>query len=439
MNAGKFVLTEMEQIAVNAKRLPNISFTSLAYHLKPSWMYDAYRTIRRDGATGVDKVTAEKFEENLQENLKRLVDEAKSGRYRAPAVKRAYIEKINSKEKRPLGIPTFADKVLQKAVKWILEPIYETDFYDCSYGFRPGRSQHQAIHTLWKGLMDMEGAWIIDLDIRKFFDTIQWPILSEVIKQRVCDGVIIRLIGKWMNAGIMEEGKIHYPEAGTPQGGVISPLLANIFLHEVLDKWFHQTVLPMLKEKAFEVRFADDALLCFKSKEDALRVMKVLPKRLEKYGLQMHPEKTKLLCFTKPTKNDNTEYGGGKSATFDYLGFTHYWRKSRKGNLVVGRKTASKRLKNSLLKIKVWLKQNIHTNIIEVHKMLVLKMKGHFNYFGINSNSNGLSKFVWNVMRIWKQAVNRRGAKKNFNWQEMNNIILKRYPLPTPCILHSDV
>lgn len=438
MNAGKIVLTKMEQIAINARRLPNVSFTSLAYHLKPSWLYDAYRTIRRDGAIGVDDVTAEKFEENLQDNLKRLVDEAKSGRYRAPAVKRVYIDKINSNEKRPLGIPTFADKVLQKAVKWILEPIYEVDFYDCSYGFRPGRSQHQALHALWNGLMEMGGAWIIDLDIRKFFDTIKWPILSEVIKQRVCDGVIIRLIGKWMNAGVMEEGSIYYPLAGTPQGGVISPLLANIFLHEVLDKWFHQTVLPLLKEKAFEIRFADDALLCFKNKEDALRVMKVLPKRLEKYGLQMHPEKTKLLCFTRP-KGSSGYKNGERSDTFDYLGFTHYWRKSRKGNPVVGRKTASKRLTNSLLKIKKWLRYNMHANIAEVHKMLVIKIKGHFNYFGISSNISSLSKFKQNIERVWRKMLNRRGAKHGLNWQEMKEKILKRYPLPMPYILHSNV
>jgi len=438
MNAGKIVSTKMEQIAINARRLPNVSFTSLSYHLKPSWLYDAYRTIRRDGATGVDGVTAEKFEENLQDNLKRLVDEAKSGRYRAPAVKRVYIDKINSTEKRPLGISTFADKVLQKAVKWILEPVYEADFYDCSYGFRPGRSQHQALHALWKGLMDMGGAWIIDLDIRKFFDTIKWPILSEVIKQRVCDGVIIRLIGKWMNAGIMEDGIIHYPESGTQQGGVISPLLANIFLHEVLDKWFQQTVLPLLKDKAFEIRFADDALLCFKSKEDAMRVMKVLPKRLEKYGLQMHPEKTRLLCFTRP-KGDSGYKNSERPETFDYLGFTHYWRKSRKGNPVVGRKTASKRLTNTLLKVKEWLKQNLHTNIAEVHEMLVLKIKGHFNYYGICSNFSSLAKFERNVTRIWRKMLNRRGAKHGFNWQEMLDNILKRYPLPRPYILHSDV
>jgi group II intron reverse transcriptase/maturase len=232
-----------------------------------------------------------------------------------------------------------------------LEPIYEQDFYDCSYGFRPDRSCHDALKAIWNGLMRMGGGWIIDLDIRKFFDTIKWEHLQEVIKLRVRDGVLIRTIGKWMNAGIMEEGNITYTEEGTPQGGVISPLLANIFLHEVMDKWLNETAFPLLKGKAFEVRYADDVVICFENKEDALRVLKVLPKRLKKYGLEMHPDKTKLVEFTKPKDGEKGYKQKNRPDTFDFLGFTHFWKKSRKGRPVIGKKTIRSRLTRALVRM----------------------------------------------------------------------------------------
>jgi len=225
MNTEDIVSTKMEQIALNAKRLPDVSFTSLSYHIDLVWLFEASKAIKKYVATGVDNITAAEYEENLKENLKVLLEQFKTGRYKAPPVRRVYIPKdAKGKELRPLGIPTYEDKVLQKAVAWILESIYEQDFYDCSYGFRPGRSCHDALKSIWSGLMKMGGGWIIDLDIRKFFDTIQWRQLQEVIKLRVRDGVIIRQIGKWMNAGIMEEGNISYPEAGTPQGGLCKAL-----------------------------------------------------------------------------------------------------------------------------------------------------------------------------------------------------------------------
>ena len=326
----------------------------------------------------MDGQTAKEFQENLKENLENLLSLAKSGRYKAPPVKRTYIPKPGSKEERPLGIPTFSDKVLQKAVKWLIEPIYETEFYDCSYGFRPNRSQHMALKTLSKGLMAMNGGWIIDLDIRKYFDCINWKYLSDILKRRVRDGVLIRLIGKWMNAGIMENGEIEYHEEGVHQGTVLGPLLSNIFLHEVLDKWFHEEVRPRLRGRAFEIRFADDSLLCFESKEDAMRVLKVLPKRLEKYGLTLHPEKTKLVNFIKPGNYDD---GAGKRPeTFSYLSFTHYWKKTREGKLVIGRKTKSARLQRALKVVNDWCRKNRHMNLKDQHKALSRKVTGHYAY-----------------------------------------------------------
>lgn len=438
MDTKDIVSTVMEQIATNAKRNPEVGFTSLAHHMNFDWLYEAFESIRKDGAVGIDEITAEDYSTDLKNNLEALLEKAKSGRYKAPAVRRVYIPKAGSNEKRPLGIPTFEDKVLQKAVKWLIEPIYEQDFYDCSYGFRKRRSQHMALDTIWKGIMKMGGSWVIDLDIRKFFDTIQWSQLRDIMKQRVRDGVLIKLIGKWMNAGIMKEGGITYPETGTPQGGIISPILSNIFLHEVLDKWLHETVFPLLRGKAFEVRFADDAVICFENEEDALRVMKALPKRLRKYGLEMHPEKTRLVYFKKPNRKD-WEKQGNRTETFNFMGFTHYWRKSRKGNPIVGRKTESSRLSRTLIAIKEWCKKKRHEPIAEQHKTLILKIKGHYNYYGINNNIRCLSNFLFNVTRIWRKWLDRRNRNRKLNWEKMREKILNNFPLPRPYILHSDV
>jgi group II intron reverse transcriptase/maturase len=438
MDTEYIVSTKMEQIALNAKRLPDVGFTSLSHHIDLVWLYEAFKNIKEGAATGIDKVTAAEYRENLKENLKSLLERAKSGKYKAPPVRRVYIPKAGSKEMRPIGIPTYEDKVLQKAVAWTMEPIYEQDFYECSYGFRRDISPHDALKRIWKGLMGMGGGWIIDLDIRKFFDTIQWKHLREVIKLRVQDGVIIRLIGKWMNAGVMEEAGIKYPEAGTPQGGVISPLLSNIFLHEVMDKWMHETVFPQLREKAFEVRYADDVVLCFKNKEDALRVLKVLPKRLKRYGLEMHPEKTKLVEFKMPRDRKGGYKQGKRPDTFDFLGFTHFWKKSRKGRPVIGKKTGSSRLSKGLKKMKKWCRENRHMKLQLQHERMCSKVRGHYNYYGVNGNYRMLAKFLREAERIWRKWLERRGRKRNLNWEKMKKI-LEKFSLPKPYILHSCV
>lgn len=435
MSTEEYVSTKMGQIALNAKRLPEVSFTALAHHVDPRWLYEAYKNTRKDGALGVDEQSADEYAEHLKENLERLEDGFKSGRYKAPPVKRVYIPKDGKKELRPLGIPTFEDKVLQRAVKWVMEPIYEQDFYDCSYGFRPNRSAHDALEALWKGLMNMDGGWVIDLDIRKYFDTIRWDKLNEVLKRRVSDGVLVRMIGKWMNAGIMEDGAVRYPEEGTPQGGVISPLLSNIFLHYVLDEWLHETVFPRLKGKAFEVRYADDAVICFKLEEDARRVLEVLPKRLLKFGLEMHPEKTKLIRFLKP-RHDGEMKRGQRSGSIDFLGFTHYWGKSRKGNRIIVRKTGKERLSKALAAMAVWCKSVMHRKIVEQHKELSRKLTGYYGYYGITGNYRSLGWYFEQVKEIWRKWLNRRSRKRNLCWARMLTL-LKLFPLPRPRIVHS--
>lgn len=430
------VSTKMQQIAQNAERMPQVSFTSLSYHLDLEWMYEAYKETRKDGAVGVDGQTAEEFQEDLKGNLESLLELAKSGQYKAPPVRRTYIPKPGSKEeRRPLGIPTFSDKVLQKAVSWLIEPIYEADFYDCSYAFRPNRSQHKALGSLWKGLMGMNGGWIIDLDIRKYFDSIKWSYLCDILKLRVRDGVLIRLIGKWMNAGVMEDGEVAFHDRGVPQGAVISPILSNVFLHEVMDKWFHEAVLPRLQGNAFEVRFADDVMLCFENKADALRVMEVLPKRLAKYGLELHPEKTKLVNFIKPQGNDGDYKRGTRADTFTFLSFTHFWKRSRKGNPVIARKTNSARMRLALEVMSKWCRAHRHMKLAAQHVALCRKVTGHYAYYGITGNYISIKNYHYQVARIWRKWLGRRSWRDKLNWERMRDKVLSNHPLPKPRIV----
>ena len=268
------ISTRQQRIAQLAREAPGMAFTSLAHHIDIEWLKEAYRLTRKDGATGVDGQTARDYAANLEENLQTLLDRAKSGTYRAPPVRRVHIPKGDGSSTRPIGIPTFEDKLLQRAVVMVLEQVYEQDFLDCSYGFRPERSAHQALESFWSQMMKMGGGWVVEVDIKKFFDTLDHGHLREFLRLRVRDGVLLRLIGKWLNAGVMEAGCIANSDTGTPQGGVISPLLANVFLHEVLDKWFEREVQPRLKGRAFLVRYADDFVIGCSCEEDARRIMR---------------------------------------------------------------------------------------------------------------------------------------------------------------------
>ena len=321
-------------------------------------------------------VTAVQYEAELEANLSSLLERFKSGRYRAPAVRRVHIPKPGTKKTRPIGIPTLEDKVLQRAVLMVLEPVYEQDFLDCSYGFRPGRSAHQALEVLWGGLMRMGGGWIIDLDIESFFDDVDWSHLRGFLDQRVRDGVIRRAIGKWLNAGVMECGEVSHPNRGTPQGGVVSPLLSNLYLHEVLDVWFEHEVKPRLGGWAFEVRYADDAALVFEQEEDARRVLAVLAKRFAKYGLCLHPEKTRLVDFRSPPRAGGS--GSQSERSFMLLGFMHFWGRSRKGRWVVKRKTAKDRFSRALRAVGHWCRAHRHWCLREQQAALSRKLQGHY-------------------------------------------------------------
>jgi group II intron reverse transcriptase/maturase len=412
--------------------------TTLAHHIDLAWMYEAYRQTRKSGAVGVDKMTAEEYAADLETNLKSLLDRFKSGTYFAPPVRRVEIPKGDGEATRPIGVPTFEDKVLQRAVAMVLEAVYEQDFCGCSYGFRPGRSAHDALEALWKGLMEMRGGWVVDLDISKFFDSLDHRKLREILDRRVRDGVIRRAIDKWLKAGVMKEGLVERPASGTPQGGVISPILANIYLHEVLDSWFEKQVRPRLRGRAFMVRYADDAVLVFSDRGEAERVLKALGERCVAYGLALHPEKTRLVPFRRPPRPPGSNGPGRerRPGTFDFLGFTHCWGKSRRGRWYVRRKTARDRMRRAIKAVSRWCAYHRHWRVKVQHRYLSKVIVGHCRYYGITGNSIQIGRFRQEVQRAWRTWLNRRSQRAKMTWARFRKLS-KRYPLPPAIAYHS--
>jgi len=428
------VSTQQQRIAQLARQSPQMGFTSLNHHLDLPWLVEAYNRTRKDAAPGVDGRHAADYGLDLRANLEELLNRAKSGTYRAPPVRRVRIPKGRGAETRPLGIPTLEDKVLQRAVVMALEPIYEQDFLPGSFGFRPGRSAHQALQALWQQAMGLGGCWLVEVDIRKFFDTLDHAQLRTLLRQRVRDGVLLRLIGKWLKAGVLEDGNLTYPAAGTPQGGVISPLLANVYLHYVLDVWFEQVVKPRLQGRAFLVRYADDFVLGFAREDDARRVLAVLPKRFGKYGLTIHPEKTRLVPFVRPPRRSAPAGSAGAEhpGSFDFLGFTHFWSRSKQGLWVVKRKTAGSRFRRALRTIAAWCRQNRHLPVAVQHQALWRKLRGHFGYYGgLIGNGRSLWCFRQRVQVLWRKWLSRRSGTARLPWERMT-ALLARFVLPTP-------
>ena len=426
------VSTKQKRIATLARQSPEMAFTSLVYLMDIDWLKEAYRRTRKDGAVGVDGVTAEQYEQDLEGNLQSLLDRAKSGSYKAPPVRRVHIPKGSSgTETRPIGIPTLEDKLLQRAVVMLLEPIYEQDFLDCSFGFRPGRSAHDALTSLRDQTMRCrpKGGTILEVDVRKFFDCLDHSYLREFLRLRVRDGVLLRLIDKWLKAGVMEAGNVSYPDSGSPQGGVVSPIISNIFLHYVLDLWFENDVKPCLKGNAFLIRFADDFTIGFSDHRDAQRVMEVIPKRFAKYGLSVHPTKTKLVPFRPPSsKTRDRDRPDDRPGTFDFLGFTHYWAVSLKGYWVVKLKTAADRFTRAVRSIDKWCHDNRHLPLAEQQHKLNQKLRGHYAYYGVTGNSGSLSSFQQEVENRWRKWLNRRNNIRSMHWEKFCSLT-RRYPL----------
>ncbi len=431
--ASGTVYTRLQRIAELAREDPKRAFRSLAHHIDVEFLEEAFRRTRKDGATGVDGQTGREFEAHLEENLRSLLDRFRSGRYKAPPVRRTYVPKGDGGQ-RPIGVPTFEDKVLQRAVTMVVDAVYDQDFLPCSYGYRPGRSAHQALADLQEGLMSMGGGWVLEVDIKSFFDSLSHSQLRGILDQRVRDGVLRRMIDKWLAAGVMEGTELSHPDAGTPQGGVVSPLLANIYLHEVLDRWFDRDVKPRLLSRAFIIRFADDLVMVFASERDARRVWNVLPKRLGRYGLTLHPTKTRLLEF-RPRTGGVKPPDSGEKRSFDLLGFTHYWTRSRRGNWVVKRKTAGSRFGRAVKRVYEWCRRYRDTPVAWQHQQLVRKLRGHDNYYGLPSNYDALSRFRCEVERSWRKWLDRRSYRARMTWERFKRL-LERYPLPKPVVRH---
>jgi RNA-directed DNA polymerase len=427
------VSTRLQRIAELAREAPERAFLSLAHHIDLEFLKEAFRRTRKDGATGVDGQTGKAYEENLEENLQSLLDRFKSGRYKAPPVRRTYVPKGDGRQERPIGIPTFEDKVLQRAVTMVLEAVYEQDFLPCSYGYRPGRSAHTALEDLWQGLMKMSGGWVLELDITAFFDSLDHSQLRRILDQRVRDGVLRRTIDKWLAAGVLEGEELSHPDAGTPQGGVVSPCLANVYLHDALDTWFKKFVKPRLNGHGFMIRFADDAVMVFSDETDARRVLDVLPERLGKYGLILHPTKTRLLYFRPPTSTGDDQSRDTGKQSFDFLGFTHHWARSRRNFWVVKRKTAGSRFSRALKRASDWFRSVRHQPVAWQHEQLVRKLRGHNNYYGIVGNSAALCRFRYEVRRLWRKWLDRRSHKARMTWVRFQRLEA-RYPLPSPTV-----
>ena len=412
-----------------AKQDTQMTFTSLVHKVDLFLLNKSFRQLRKNSATGVDKVTVEEYSANLDANLYNLYLRLKRGQYAALPVKRIWIDKEDGK-KRPIGITALEDKIVQKAVTTILSEVYEPIFHNFSHGFRSKHSQHQAIAEIREKCYALNTNWILSADITGLFDNIDHNLLRDLIRTRVNDKGILRLIGKWLKAGVLEGDIIEYPDKGTPQGGVISPILSNIFLHYVLDDWFATVVQPRLKGKSFLIRFADDFIIGLQLESDAKRVLEVLPRRFNRYTLELHPKKTRLIAFGKPARK------GKPQGTFDFLGFTYYWGKSLKGYWVIKKKTARKRRNRFMRMLWSWCKKHRHEPIRGQQETLCSKLMGFYQYFGVRSNFKVLEVVYEYAATAWKYWLGQRHRNGRLSYKKFSRF-LTGYPLPRPRIVHN--
>jgi group II intron reverse transcriptase/maturase len=426
---------KLRGIAQQAASYPDMVFNNVYHLIDVDFLREAHRLSRKNAAPGVDKVTAKQYAVHLEENLRDLHERLRDNRYIAPPGERVWIEKEGGK-KRPISKACFEDKIVQRAVVMILQAIFDHDFHEFSHGFRKNHSQHQALRELREKCMKLGIRWVVDADVSGYFDNIDWALLREFIQQRVKDGGIMRLIGKWLNAGVIEAGTLTYPDKGTPQGGVASPMLSNIFLHYVLDEWFVRDVQPRMKGRCFLIRYADDFVIGFELEADARRVMEVLPKRFNRFKLTIHPEKTVLVAFKPPPYQEKSAEG---KSTFDFLGFTHYWTKARRGYWVIKRKTMGKRLRRSMKAIWQWCRENRHDYLNEQYKALCSKLRGYYQYYGIRSNYKLLEVVYEHTERAWRYWLSRRSQRSRISWQKFTASLREKLPLPKPKIVHNNI
>jgi RNA-directed DNA polymerase len=421
---------QLSKVVERARSEPEGRFHSLAHLIDVPALARAYRRVRKDAAAGVDGVTKEEYGQDLEANLEDLHARLVSKRYRHQPIRRVRIPKAKGKT-RPIGISAFEDKLVQDAVREVLEAVYEQDFLDCSYGFRPGRSPHDAVRTLDRIVHRGEVSWILEADIASFFDSVDREALGEMLQIRVADGSLLRLVGKCLHVGVIDGAEFTEPETGTVQGSVLSPLLGNVYLHYVLDLWFEREVKRRLRGKATLIRYCDDFLIAFEREDDARRVQAVLGKRLGRYGLTLHPDKTRLLPFGRPPKSKSSGRG---PATFDFLGFTFYWKRARSGRWGMAMKTRSASLRRVIQSVYEWCRRHRHDPVKVQHAALCRRIQGHINYFGVSGNFRSLLLLVEVAKRAWFKWLCRRSQRKRLNWQRFADL-LRDFPLPKPRIM----
>jgi RNA-directed DNA polymerase len=398
------------KVAERAKRHPEVKMLALAHHIDEPALERVFRRLSKDAAVGVDGCTVEQYGEKLAENLQSLRARMKAGQYRHQPIRRVNIPKENGTT-RPIGISTVEDKIVQGAIRGVLEAVYEQDFLDCSYGFRPGRGAHDAIRAL-NGVLDAgHGNYIVEADIVSFFDSIDRKMLMEMLRDRIADETLMRLVGKCLHVGVLDGERVLEPAEGTAQGSSLSPLLGNIYLHHVLDVWFQREVQPRLYGRSELVRYADDFVLCFQHQEDAERVWKILGARFQKFGLALHPKKSRCFSFRPPRDGDDS---GG--ATFNFLGFTSHWRRTRSGMQRAAFRTRGTRLGRAIKAAAEWCRRHRHDSVGEQYQALKRKLIGHYNYFGVNGNVAALQVLRHHVIRAWKKWLDRRSQRARMCW-----------------------
>lgn len=420
---------ELLKVAERAQREPEGRFHSLAHLIDVPALARSFHRLRKDAAVGVDGVTKAVYGEALDANLTDLHERLKSTRYRHQALRRGHVPKGKG-QWRPIGISAFEDKIVQDAVREVLEAVYEQDFLDCSYGFRPRRSAHDAVRALDRAVHRGKVSWILEADIASFFDSLDRTKLKEMLQIRIADGSLLRLIGKCLHVGVLDGEEYSEPDRGTTQGSVLSPLLGNVYLHYVLDVWFERIVKPRLHGEATLIRYADDFVIGFEHREDAERVMAVLGKRFERYGLALHPDKTRLMAFARPPAS---QQGGKGPGTFDFLGFTFYWGRTRKGVWTMKCKTRHARLRRAKQSVAEWCRRHRHLPIWAQHAALRRRLLGHFSYFGVNGNLRSLALLLHVTKWVWFKWLRRRSQRSRLTWERFEHI-LERYPLPPPRI-----
>lgn len=429
-STSKSMSPELQRVAERAKREPAAKFHSLAHLMDEQLLTDAYWRLRKDAAVGVDGITKEQYGQDLQRNLRELRERMVAKKYRHQPIRRVHIPKDNGKT-RPIGISTTEDKVVQNALSEVLGAIYEQDFLECSYGFRPKRSAHDAVRALTGAVDDGEANFILEIDLESYFDSINREKLKELLQERVADGSILRLVSKCMHVGILEGEEFSSPEVGTVQGSTLSPLLGNVYLHYVLDLWFSEEVKPLLKGRAKLIRYADDAVFGFERQDDAERVTAELEQRLAAFDLRLNLDKTRLLDFRAPPKSQGSGKGRG---TFDFLGFTWYWRRTRRGRWTVACKTRSARLSRAIRTVYDWCRSHLHQPVKTQHEALVRRIRGHFNYFGVSGNVRSLNALAQSARRAWFKWLNRRSQRARLTWERFGDL-LRDFPLPEPRVV----